>query len=125
MVFWIYMLFTVLLIPVTMILLGKAFTKKAPRRINHIFGYRTRRSMMNEDTWKFAHECIGKLWYICGLVLLPLSAAAMLFVLGKDADTVGTFGAILTFLQMLPMIGAIPVTEYALKNNFDEHGKRL
>ncbi|MBR2654845.1 MAG: SdpI family protein [Lachnospiraceae bacterium] len=26
--------------------------------------------MMNMETWKFAHEYIGKLWLICRLTLL-------------------------------------------------------
>ena len=79
---------------------------------------------MNMETWKFAHSYIGKLWFICGLILLLPSIAVMYFVLGKDANTVGTVGAILVFVQMLPMIGTIIPTEKALKKNFDEFGRR-
>ena len=60
--------------------------------------------MMNEDTWKFAHSYIGKLWFICGLIILLPSVAVMLFVLGKEVNTVGTVGAILVFVQMLPAL---------------------
>ena len=125
MIFWIYMLITVLIIPLTMILFGKMFMNKPPRRINNIFGYRTKRSMMNEDTWEFAHKCIGKLWFRCGLILLPISVLAMLSMLNQSADMTGTLGGILTFLQMIPMIGSVIATEYALKNTFDEYGNRL
>ena len=48
----------------------------------------------------------------------------MLFVLGKDADTVGTVGGILTVVQLIPMLGTIIPTERALKKNFDEYGRR-
>jgi hypothetical protein len=48
----------------------------------------------------------------------------MVFVLGKDPKTVGTVGGILTFVQMIPMIGTIIPTENALKKNFDEFGRR-
>ena len=78
---------------------------------------------MNKETWKFAHAYIGKLWFICGLILLLPSVAVMVFVLGKDANTVGTVGAILVFVQMIPMIGTIIPTEKALKKNFDEYGR--
>ena len=78
--------------------------------------------MMNEDTWKFAHSYIGKLWFICGLILLLPSVVVMLFVFGKEADTVGTIGAILVLIQMLTMIGTIIPTERALKKNFDDYG---
>ena len=82
--FWIYMFFMVLTIPAIMIIFGRIFMKKAPEKINWVFGYRTRRSMMNKDTWAFAHKYIGRLWWICGLVLLPLSVIPMLLLLGKD-----------------------------------------
>ena len=62
--FWIFMLIMVLLIPITMIAFGRLFLNSAPHNINSTFGYRTKRSMMNEDTWKFAHSYIGKLWFI-------------------------------------------------------------
>lgn len=79
--------------------------------------------MMNMETWQFAHAFIGKLWFICGLILLIPSVVAMLFVLGKDANTVGKVGAILVIAQMIPMIGTIIPTEKALKKNFDEYGR--
>ena len=55
---------------------------------------------------------------------MPISVAIMVFVLGKGIDTVGMVGAILTVVQMIPMVGAIIPTEYALKKNFDELGRR-
>ena len=122
--FWVFMLIMVLLIPITMIIFGRLFLNKTPKDINYTFGYRTKRSMMNMETWKFAHEYIGKLWFICGLTLLLLSVVIMAFVFGKDSNTVGTVGGILTIVQMIPMIGTIIPTENALKKNFDEFGRR-
>ena len=121
--FWVFMLIMVLLMPTTMITFGRMFLKQAPKGINATFGYRTKRSMMNMETWKFAHRYIGKLWYICGLILLPLSVVPMIFVLGKGNDTVGTVGGIVVFIQLLPMVGTIIPTENALKKNFDKYGK--
>ena len=102
----------------------KIVSNKAPKDINHTFGYRTKRSMMNKDSWKFAHAYIGKRWFICGLILMPISVAIMVFVLGKGTDTVGMVGAILTVVQMVLMIGTIIPTEYALNKNFDKLGRR-
>ena len=120
--YWVFMLVMVLIVPITMIVFGRLFSNKAPKDINHTFGYRTKRSMMNKDTWKFAHAYIGKLWFICGLILI--SVVIMALVLGKGTDTVGMVGAILTVVQMILMIGTIIPTEYALKKNFDEFGRR-
>ena len=99
--FWVFMLIMVLLIPIIMITFGKLFSKKAPKDINYTFGYRTKRSMMNMETWMFAHAYIGKLWFICGLLLFPLSAVVMTFVFGKGPDTVGIAGGILTIRKAL------------------------
>ena len=122
--FWVFMLIMVLLIPIIMITFGKLFSKKAPKDINYTFGYRTKRSMMNMETWMFAHAYIGKLWFISGFLLFPLSAVVMTFVFGKGPDTVGIAGGILTIVQMIIVIGTILPTENALKKSFDEYGRR-
>ncbi len=122
--YWVFMLVMFLIMPITMIVFGRLFSNDVPKDINHTFGYRTKRSMMNKDTWSFAHAYIGKLWLICGLVLMPISIVIMVFVLGKGTDTVGMVGAILTVVQMVLMIGTIIPTEYALNKNFDKLGRR-
>lgn len=43
--FWFFMLAMNLIIPLSMIFLGKYFSKHAPGQINMLFGYRTARSM--------------------------------------------------------------------------------
>ena len=122
--FWIFMFIMVLLIPLTMIFFGWLLFRKTPKEINYVYGYRTKRSMMNEETWRFANQYFGKVWYFCGLILAPLSVIALAIVFGKGPGTVGTVGGIITMLQMLPLIGAIVPTESELKKNFDENGKR-
>ena len=122
--FWIFMLIIVLLIPLTMIFFGWLLFRKTPKEINYVYGYRTKRSMMNEETWRFANQYFGKVWYLCGLISAPLSVIAIAIVFGKGPGTVGTVGGIITMLQMLPLIGAIVPTESELKKNFDENGKR-
>lgn len=122
--FWIFMLVMDLLIPFTMIVFGKIFLKRHPEKINAVFGYRTAMSMKNKDTWAFAHNYCGKIWYICGLILLPVSIIVMVTVIGKSDDTVGTVGGILSGIQMIPLIGSIIPTERALRKTFDKNGNR-
>jgi len=122
--FWIYMLCMDLLIPLTMIGFGRFFLKRAPNQINCVFGYRTAMSMKNRDTWDFAHQYCGKLWLRWGLILLPCSMIPMLFLNGKSTYIIGILGVILTFLQMIPLVGSIISTERALKRTFDRNGKR-
>ena len=122
--FWIFMLIMVLLIPFTMVFFGWLLFRKTPKKINYVYGYRTKRSMMNEETWRFANQYCGKAWYLCGLILAPLSVIAIALVFGKEPGTVGTVGGIITMLQLIPLGGAIIPTEIALRKNFDENGKR-
>lgn len=122
--FWIFMLVVNLMIPVVMIGFGRYFMKTAPREINTLFGYRTARSMKNQDTWVFAHKYCGKIWSVTGLVMLPVTLVLMLLIYGKSEDTIGLVGGAITFAQIIPLIVAIVPTERALKKNFDENGNR-
>ena len=101
--FWVYMLIMDLLLP---------------------FGYRTSMSMKNKDTWKFAHKYCGKIWYVCGLVMLPLTVILFLALIGKSQDCVGTAGGIIMGIQLVPLLGSIIPTEMALRKHFDISGKR-
>lgn len=118
------MLLMDLLIPFTMIGFGKYFIKSAPKEINAVFGYRTSMSMKNKDTWKFAHKYCGKIWYVCGWILLPITIICLLLAVGKSKDYVGTVGGIISGIQLIPLVGSVFLTEAALKKIFDENGKR-
>ena len=121
--FWIFMFIMCLLTPAVMIGFGKYFMKGGPKQINGVIGYRTHRSMKNQETWRFAHQYSGRIWHRSGLALLPISIVAMLFVYGKSVDVTGFAGLIIVIAQMIVMICAVPLTEAALKRNFDELGR--
>lgn len=125
--FWIFMLSADLLIPVIMVLFGHIYEKKPPQKPKSKFayaGYRTKMSMINIETWEYAHRFFGKLWFRFGIVLGVTSIIVLLFVIGKDKDTIGFVGMIVCYVQIVVMIlPAIP-TEMALRKNFDKNGKR-
>lgn len=122
--FWIFMLIMCLLIPVIMITAGRNFLKGGPRKISRYSGYRTSRSMKNMDTWRFAHQYCGKILFTAGLIMLPVSALAMLFFYDKDIDAVSFAGFVIVMIQIGVMLLAIFFTEAALKKNFDADGRR-
>ncbi len=121
--FWIFMVIMLLLIPLIMIGFGKHFIKSAPKEINGVFGYRTSMSMKSKETWQFAHNYCGKLWYNAGRFLL-LSVLPMILVIGKSEDTIGNLGVIINGIQMFFLIGSIFPTERALRKTFDKTGNR-
>lgn len=124
MLFWLFMLGCILLIPLIMIIFGRVFIKKAPKDINYVYGYRTPMSTSSREAWEFAHNYIGKLWLILGIIILIPSVIGMILVIGTDKDTVGYTGMAITFAQIVFMIIPIFPTEIALKKNFDKNGNR-
>ena len=54
--------------PITMIILGTYLSNHVPEKINATFGYRTKRSMRNKDTWNFANHYGGQVWRRIGIV---------------------------------------------------------
>lgn len=122
--FWLYMLLVDCITPVVVILFGRQFLRNPPKQVNKVFGYRTAMSMKNQDTWAFAHRYCGRIWFWLGILLLPLSLLALLPVLHRDAQTIGTVGGIVCVVQLLVMVcSAIPV-ELALRATFDANGRR-
>ena len=124
MAFWIYCTAMCLLVPLIMMYFGWRFLKNPPKRMNSFYGYRTHRSMKNQQTWDFAHEACGKIWVRTGIVMLPVSFVLMLPSLGQGVTQVGVWCVVTVILQMLVMLGTIIPVERALKQNFDQFGRK-
>lgn len=123
MAFWLFMLLCELLCPAAMVLFGHGFVTHPPAKINRVYGYRTARSMKDEESWKFAHAHCGKLWRRIGLWMLPLTALAHLFLLGKSMDAVGIGGSVIVTIQIIVMVASVIPTERALMRTFGQTEK--
>ena len=113
-----------LLVPLLMIIFGRIMYKHAPKSINGVYGYRTSMSMKNEDTWKFAHDYCGRLWYKIGLIMLIPSVLVQLPFVKSSTDTIGIMTVVLETVQICVMIASIFPTEKALRKTFDKYGNR-
>lgn len=122
--FWIFMLIMNMLMPVLMLGFGWVFLHKPPKTINWGYGYRTTMSMKNQDTWDFAHQYAGKLWFKWGKWLLIISVVTMLLVIGRSEEVIGTVGGALCLVELVPLVYVIVPTERALKQTFDSKGNR-
>jgi drug/metabolite transporter superfamily protein YnfA len=80
--------------------------------------------MKNQDTWVFAHHYCGKIWRVLGAILLVVTLIPMLLVIGKSEDEIGIIGLIVCIVQLAALISSIVPTERALKETFDQDGKR-
>ena len=123
--FWLYCTAMCLLVPAVMLYFGWRFLNRPPQKINVLYGYRTSRSMKNQQTWDYAHQVCGKLWFRAGAVMLPLSLLAMLSGLGKDTQALGIWLMGVVLVQVVVMIATIFPVEKALKRKFDKFGRRI
>ncbi len=122
--FWYYILGTVLLIPLIIIIGGIIMQKSCPKKINSLFGYRTSRSMKNMDTWRFAHEYCGRLWWRLGLIMTVPSVLILIPFYTSSEDVIGTVGTVIALIQCTLLFIPIIQTESALKKTFYEDGTR-
>ncbi len=122
--FWLFMLIVVLLLPITMIYIGRQYTKHTPDHISNTSGYRTAMSMKNKDTWAFAHKYVGRLWQIGGWVLIVPSVIVMAVVMNREINVIGIAGGCVVAVQLLLSICSYIPTEIALKKTFDSAGIR-
>lgn len=120
----IYYFIVSLLLPIIMLCTGVAWRKKGPVKINALLGYRTERSMKNQETWQFAHRCVAKIWFKFGLVLCAVTAVVFLFFMNGGPDKQGISAVVLILLQIALLFASIPMTERQMKDNFDEYGRK-
>lgn len=125
MAFWIFMTICNLIVPLLMITVGRMMMKNPPKTINMVFGYRTSRSMKNQQTWDFAQVYCGKLWWKIGWIMLPFSILGMLPAIGKNDDFVGGWGAVIMVVQILVLFFSIFIEERELAKKFDKEGNQL
>ena len=80
--------------------------------------------MKNMETWKFAHEYCGKLWWKAGWGMLALSILIQVPFVHSSEDMVGVAGGILCTVQTAVLAASVIPTEIALKRTFTEGGER-
>ena len=121
---WWFWLICDLFIPLVMIVVGRMTLKHCPKNINSLIGYRTTRSMKNMDTWKFAHEYCGKLWWKLGWLIMILTVLMYIPLYQSNDNIIGIAGVVLITIQCTVLIISIYPTEKALKEHFTDDGTR-
>ncbi len=117
--------FLMVLVPLVQLVAGLLMWLRPPARINPIYGYRTKLSMKNEDTWAFAHRHCGRLWTFVGLGLLLLSAAVAVWALARGGTELTLTEMLLLCGQVVALLLSIVPTEVAMRRTFDRKGRRL
>ena len=122
--YWWFMEIGILILPLSMLMFGFLFDKDCPKHINGTFGHRTRRSMQNMDTWKFAHDYSGRINRKLGLIMFVPSALVLIPFYHSDKTVINIVVTILVLIQGIVSIAPGFLTESALKKTFDDYGIR-
>ena len=122
--FWWFMFVCNMAYSVTMIVVGWFMWKRSPKKINSVVGYRSKRSMINMDTWKFAHENFGRRWWKIGWMMLIPTALVQSPFYGKSDDAIGWISLAICIVESTILVVSIIPTEKALKETFTDKGIR-
>ena len=98
-------------------LLSLIFWKFPPKKINNFYGYRTHRSMQNQEIWDFANATFNQSF----LIYSGISFLGGLLLANFSTKELTWQPMVLVVLSILV---CIIKTERALSDNFNENGKR-
>jgi uncharacterized membrane protein len=99
------------------LLLGIYGLKFPPPKINAIYGYKTKRSMLSQERWDFAQNYSAKECIRWSLVLILISIAG-LSLYNMDLMMAGVFAAMILNITLLIIV--FIRTERALRTRFGE-----
>jgi len=101
-----------------MLLLGWLLKKFPPKKINHLYGYRTQRSMKNQATWEAANTYSTLVFFKISLYSFLIPVA--LYFLYPQLNVLITI-----ITNTLLLLYVLYATEKDLKTRFDTQGNPL
>lgn len=108
---------SLLLIPATIgpifIILGFVMLKFPPKKINSLYGYRTKSSMKSQERWDFSQKFSAKEMMKWGCFLTLTSLLGLIFNFSGKTEMI--VGLILMFIAVFLILSN---TEKALQKNF-------
>ena len=111
-----------LLVPLSMIILGYTWKDRPPKNRQGLSGYRTTMSRMNDETWKYAHRCWGRINFVLGIIMVILSI--FIWILTKNDTNVEMISVYLVRSQLGIMVLTIIPTEFMLHKHFTKQGMK-
>ena len=104
--------------PAIVIVVGGLLWKRyPPKKINYLYGYRTSRSMKNQQTWDFANKIGPDMIIKTGFILFLLSAIAFWAFETVTAVIISTVG------MVVGLTWGVVLCEMKLAKHFDKNGK--
>jgi len=109
---------SVLMPPLFILIVAIVYRIFLPKKINCYYGYRTKLSMKNQDTWNEANRFAANLLLIGSIAYFPLVIVYMIFI--QDREMQMWASAVSLFCLLL---GVLFITEWQLKNYLTNQAK--
>lgn len=90
-------------------ILALVFALFPPRKINHLYGYRTCRSMKSQAAWDFSNRFSARYMVVAALATCVVQLLSVMFLSVKQSFTASAIFLVVALLSV------IPVTEWKLK----------
>jgi len=104
-----------LILGITFLMVSLLMKKKPPKKINPIYGYRTKRSMKDQKSWDFAQQHSAKEMSNAGLYLLIVSLLGYFIKVPQNLSYPIGMG-----IMLILMVNMFLQTEKALKSRQTE-----
>jgi uncharacterized membrane protein len=101
------------------LIVGAIFSRFPANTINMYYGYRTRKSMLNQDTWNVANTFSGILMKRIGVVSILIG-----IIISLASSSIGFVAIANVVLTIASAILLVVLTERKLDEEFDKDGIR-
>ena len=114
----------ILILNAIILISGLFMLKYPPKKKNVVFGFRTKRSFLSQDTWIYAQRRSGLYMIVIGIIGLLMIGIALLLqnkilsALNHDSIIIA-----ITLLPLILIFVSVLVIQHELKRNFDDSGK--
>jgi len=98
-----------------LLVISFVFVKFPPKKINHFYGYRTRRSMTNQEIWKVANEYSAK--FMVKITLVSMVFPPFLYFMYPEQNLLITI-----IIHTVLLVSSLYFTEKFLNTKFDKDG---
>lgn len=102
-----------------MISIGIGFKKYPPKKINGIYGYRTKRAMSNQKAWDYSQKRFGEKSFFLGMILLAINIIWLVISINYNQILDSMTTLIYSIIQPIMLIISVILTERDLKKYID------
>ena len=110
------MIYTIFIIPIMIIVIGYLMNQYPPKKPNWFVGYRTRKSMKNDDVWKVANKYCGEIWIKMGLLMLIIAIILYILVRFEVFNFTENLLIIVTISEVIILVQTIFIVENKIKD---------